>query len=202
MLPLLIIIPVGLLLWKLGKDAGVREMTEPQARQLASNDIVVRAVEDVLARRGHAPPSPVAAPLNVPLLPPTSPYELGSVAQYLDHLRECMTAAAALNTIRAAAIAADMNGLMNAPNEAVFALAVLSQPMDTLTVQRDLNILGANPPLAESGVRDAQTIEAIKGLQERFKQPLTGVVDPGTAVAIRYSVGVVHAQNQMGAMGG
>jgi Putative peptidoglycan binding domain len=189
MLPFLILIPVGWLLWKLGENAGRHETVHYDVSQ---------AVEDALARRGHAQPAPVSQRLH-PMLPPAPPRpESNTVAQYLEHLHECMMAAAALNTVRPAAINADMNALMNASDDAVYALAVLSRPMDTLTVQRDLNVLGANPPIPETGVRDAQTIEAIKGLQESFKQQPTGAVDPATAVAIRYSVGVVHGQNQTG----
>jgi len=192
MLPLLILIPVGLLLWKLGKESGRHETVHYD---------VHHAVEAALARRGHAQPQTVSQTLH-PMLPPAPARpESNTVAEYLAHLHECMMAAAALNTVRPAAINADMNALTNAPEEAVHALAILSRPMDTLTVQRDLNVLGANPPLPETGVRDAQTIEAIRGLQESFKQQPTGVVDPATAVAIRYSVGVVHGQNQSGAMG-
>jgi hypothetical protein len=200
MLPFLLI-PLGIaIVWKLARDSGLREADD---RRMMRSDIVVAAVEEALERRGHAAPTPIGpASHHLPMLPPrSSSYETHSVAQYMEHLRECMMAAAALNTVRPAAINADMSALENAPHEAVFALAVLSQPMDTLTIQRDLNVLGANPPLIESGVRDAQTVEAIKGLQERFRQPPTGHVDPGTAVAIRYSVGVVHGQNQSGAMG-
>lgn len=192
MLPLLILIPVGLLLWKLGKDSGRHE----QVHYDVSN-----AIEEALARRGHATPVPVSQRLH-PMLPPAPPRpESNTVTQYLEHLHECMLAAAALNTVRPAAINADMNALMGASDEAVQALAILSRPLDTLTIQRDLNVLGANPPLPETGVRDAQTIEAIKGLQQSFKQHPTGNVDPATAVAIRYSVGVVHGQNQMGQAG-
>ncbi len=191
MLPILILIPVGWLLWKLGKESG---------RQTMHYD-VHNAVEDALERRGHMQPSPISQRLH-PMLPPAPPRpESNTVAQYLEHLHECMMAAAALNTVRPAAINADMNALMNASEDAVQALAILSRPMDTLTIQRDLNVLGASPPLPETGVRDAQTIEAIKGLQQSFKQQPTGSVDPATAVAIRYSVGVVHGQNQMGHTG-
>jgi hypothetical protein len=189
MLPLLIVIPGVFILWHLAKKAGAREAS-------GGSPHLLDAVEDALGRRGHAAPRPIS-----PHLPPGShmaPPPAQSVSEYLQHLQECTMAAAALNTVRPAAINADFQALERAPDEAVHALAFLSQPMDLLTVQRDLNVLGANPPLHESGHADEQTIEAIKGLQERFKQTPTGIVDPGTAVAIRYSVGVIHGQNQMG----
>lgn len=207
MLPLLLLPISALILWKLAKDAGLREAgVDPRARRLAQSDIVVAAVEEALARRGEAPPPPISRSGHaLASLPPgpmrqAAPEDVHSVAHYMEHLRECMMAAAALNTIRPAAIKADMSALQSAPHEAVFALSVLSQPLDTLTLQRDLNILGASPPLFESGRRDEQTVEAIKGLQQRFNQQPTGTVDPATAVAIRYAVGVVHGQNQTGSV--
>jgi Putative peptidoglycan binding domain len=200
MLPLILLIPGVYVLWQLAKRAGQREalgMGAPDPSHYDHGDIAV-AVEEALSRRGHAIPRPVSRLL--PALPPSPlerPEETGTVASYMEHLHECAMAAAALNLVRPAAINADMQALAQAPHEAVLALAALSQPMDTLTVQRDLNVLGAMPPVPETGHRDAQTTLAIKGLQEQFRQAPTGIVDPATAVAIRYAVGVIHGQNQM-----
>jgi len=116
---------------------------------------------------------------------------------YQAHLRECADDAAALNQVRPAAINADIQALLHAPKSAVLALERLASPIDTLTVQRDLNFLGAMPPLPETGEMDMQTVEAVRGFQARFGQLPTGDVDPETAVAIRYATGVIHAQNEM-----
>lgn len=144
------------------------------------------AVHRALAQHGLAHPAALPARVG-----DVSPY-------YSAHLEECAQAAAALNLIRPAAISANVSELLHAPDEAVEALAMLAQPMDPLTVQKDLNTLGAKPALRESGQFDKQTREALKAFQAEYRQPVTGEVDPATAIALRYSVGVVHWQNQMG----
>ena len=149
--------------------------------------MIARAVTGALAHYEHMFGQPHPAALAAP--------DLGA---YAHHLEECAHAAAALNLVRPAAIAADVSALMNAPDEAVQALALLSQPIDVMTVQKDLNLLGAKPRIHETGRLDRQTREAISAFQAEFRQPETGSIDPGTAIALRYATGVVHYQNQMG----
>jgi hypothetical protein len=189
--PLLLLIPAGLIVWSLAKKHAEKQLAE---RHGVSGEIE-GAVERALMRRmgmpGHAyaPPPQLSGP---PAPPPTS-----SAAAFIEHLREASAAAAALNIVRPAAINADMASLMRAPPEAVHALEVLAQPIDMLTVQRDLNLLGATPPLPETGSVDKRTLEAVKAFQTRFRQVPTGSVDQATAIALRYAVGVVNFQNQM-----
>lgn len=147
------------------------------------------AVHRALARAGLLHPSHALPPHDA-----ESPY-------YLAHLEECAQAAATLNIVRPAAIAADVSQLLGAPMEVVQALAMLAQPMDMLTVQKDLNTLGAKPEVPESGRADKETREALKAFQTEYRQAVTGRVDPCTAIALRYSVGVIHYQNQMGGQG-
>lgn len=201
MLPL-IIIPAVIVTWLLAKKHAERQLEQ----RVAGGDID-SAVDRALARRQRygagAPPRRPMFGAHGELPPPPPPAMLsaaspiGNTATYMDHLREASAAAAALNLVRPAALNADVASLMRAPAEAVQALHVLAQPIDTLTVQRDLNLLGATPPLAESGQLDARTTEAVRAFQERFRQVPTGVVDDSTAIALRYSVGVVNFQNQM-----
>ncbi len=211
MFPLLLLIPGALLVWSLAKKHAERQQEE----HFAAAGEFERAVERALARRfamGAPPPPPhhrhhmargpampaALPPAPMPMPPPSAPPPMSpSTAAYVQHLAEASAAASALNMIRPAAIEADMGALMHAPPEAVHALMVLAQPIDMLTVQRDLNLLGASPPLPETGVMDARTDEAVRAFQERFKQHPTGTVDEGTAIALRYSVGVVHFQNQL-----
>jgi len=196
MLPFLLI-PVGVwIVWSFAKKRAYAEMDE-RARM---GNAIHAAVAYELARRGmRGDPNVIDAP-QLPSGTGSSPPSPSSenIGAYVEHLRQCTAHAAALNMIRPAAINADVSALRNAPPEAVQALFALAQPMDWLTVQRDLNLLGATPALSETGQRDDQTVEALKGLQERFNQEPTGEVDSGTAVAICYSVGVINAQNQIG----
>jgi peptidoglycan hydrolase-like protein with peptidoglycan-binding domain len=135
---------------------------------------------------------------------PTAPSPLppepgqGNAAAYVAHLNEAAKAAALLDLVKPLALSADIDGLMSAPEEISWALHALGAPMDVLTVQRDLNLLGASPPLSETGRINQETSRAIAALQDKFGQPVTGRVNPGTAVAIRYAVGCVYSQDRSG----
>jgi hypothetical protein len=169
---LLLLVPWSLVAYMLYKHYG------PEAQRQHESHIEA-AVSRALIKHGHRPSDP-------------------SLASYANHLDECALAASHLNLVRPAAIAADVNTLLDAPAEAVMALSVLAKPMDALTIQRDLNTLGADPKVPETGVYDRRTRRAVAELQSAFSQEPTGEIDPETAIAIRYSVGVIHGQDQMG----
>jgi peptidoglycan hydrolase-like protein with peptidoglycan-binding domain len=76
---------------------------------------------------------------------------------------------------------------------------MMSQPIPTLFVQKDLNVLGAEPSLPEDGVASRATIEAVKNFQTRFKLRASWPAGPETAVAIRYAVGCIYSQDKAGA---
>jgi hypothetical protein len=120
-----------------------------------------------------------------------------TAADYLSHLNEATLAARTLDTVKPLAQSGDVQSLMQAPPEVAQALAALESPMSVLFVQKDLNVLGASPPIAESGSMDRATLEGIKGLQARFGQPSSGRLDASARVAIRYAVGCIHAQDRM-----
>jgi len=122
-----------------------------------------------------------------------------TIADYLHHLHEATMAARILDTVKASAMGGDVGALMQSPPEVAQALAVLSSPLDIGFAQKDLNVLGASPSLVENGVMDTSTAEAVKAIQTRFGQPATGTIDPATAVAIRYSVGCINAQDRASA---
>lgn len=127
-----------------------------------------------------------------PLLPRPS----STAADYLRHLHEATAAARVLDTVKPQALQADITSLMRASDDVSRALAILSAPIAILDAQKDLNVLGASPPLAENGVMTSSTVEAIKGIQAHFNQPVTGRIDASTAVAIRYGVGCIHSQDR------
>jgi len=119
-----------------------------------------------------------------------------TTADYLQHLHEATAAAQILDSIKPLAQNADVASLMRAPPEVVEAFHVLSAPLDVLFAQKDMNVLGAQPPLPENGVPDQATREALKAIQARFGQPATGVMDSGSALAIRYAVGCINSQDR------
>jgi Putative peptidoglycan binding domain len=119
-----------------------------------------------------------------------------TTADYLQHLHEATVAAQILDLVKPQALGADVARLMQAPPEVVQAFHVLSAPLGVLFAQKDLNVLGATPPLREDGVPSAETRGALRALQARFGQPETGIMDSGTAAAIRYAVGCINAQDR------
>lgn len=119
-----------------------------------------------------------------------------TTADYLQHLHEATVAAQILDLVKPQALAADVVSLMRAPPEVVEAFHVLGAPLDVFFAQKDLNVLGATPPLREDGVPSAETHEAVKAFQIRFGQSPTGSMDSGTAAAIRYAVGCINSQDR------
>lgn len=184
-LPVVLAFPWTVLLYFVAKSQLAK-------RARAQEQRVAEQIADAIARYEQAvnmgAPRPALA-----AAPPASTYA------YMHHLDDCAEAAAMINVIRPAAINADVSSLLHAPDEAVHALALLSQPMDVLTAQRDLNVLGAKPEIQETGQLDASTREALRAFQAEMRQTESGMLDPATTIALRYSVGVVHYQNQMGA---
>ena len=125
-----------------------------------------------------------------------------TTADYLHHLHEATAAARILDTVKPLALQANVTALMHAPSEVLAAIKALGAPMDTIFVQKDLNVLGASPPLTESGTVDKQTTAAVQGFQHQFNLEPTGYVDWETAIALRYSVGCIYSQDRAAANGG
>jgi hypothetical protein len=156
-----------------------------------------RAAEDRLRQEGggrmpwdHAPPRPL------PRAPARRPGSSPNAADYLRHLNEACWASRMLDQVKPMALAADVASLMESPPEVAQALLVLCQPMEASFLQKDLNILGAEPPLAEDGRPSRAMTEAIKALQARFQIRPTGEADRHTVAAIRYSVGCIYSQDR------
>ncbi len=75
------------------------------------------------------------------------------------------------------------------------AYADLSAPMDVLTVQKDLNVLGASPPLTEDGVYGTKTKDAIDSFQAAMGLARSGQMDSQTNNALRRAVVGVTVMN-------
>lgn len=76
----------------------------------------------------------------------------------------------------------------------------LSFPIDVLTAQKDLNLLGAQPPLVEDGVLGPKTRDAIDSFQRHAELSPTGVMDPATSNALRRAIVFTTSQSQQGAV--
>jgi Putative peptidoglycan binding domain len=183
--PLLLLIPGGLLLWSFAKRHAEKQ--------------------HLLAAKRYLPPSPLferyrpsSSQLAIHSHSPHSRRSRGVVttADYLRHLHEATMAARILDTVKPIALAGDIESLMQSPENVAMALEILSAPLEIAFAQKDLNVLGAAPPLAEDGVLNAATASAISAIQERFGQEVTGDMDPATAATIRYAVGCIHAQDR------
>ena len=208
MFPLLLLIPGGLILWTIAQSFAKRDAARvgfihEDHRHHSRHHFAPVHHRGEWHRDpwGHAYPAPYPA-VSYPavVFDPVPAFRRESrpvnAADYLHHINEAMSASRTLDTVKPYALAADIASLMQAPDEAVHALAVLSAPLDVTFAQKDLNVLGASPPVPEDGVMGRATVEAIKGIQARFKQPVTGKIDPTTAVAIRYAVGCIHSQDK------
>lgn len=68
------------------------------------------------------------------------------------------------------------------------AWANLSLPLDILTAQKDLNVLGAQPPLVEDGVMGPKTRDAVDSFQRAMSIAPSGVLDSETSNALRRAV--------------
>jgi hypothetical protein len=168
MLPFLLLIPGAYLLWK-------------YAHRYAEYQF-----------RGHVGHTPRHNALRGRLSPRSK--EVFTASDYLRHLHEATMAARVLDMIKPAALAGDVRSITSAPDEVAAALNVLSAPLPVMFAQKDLNVIGAMPPLPEDGVLGTETAEAIKSIQSRFGEAATGALDEATAVVIRYSVGCINAQ--------
>jgi hypothetical protein len=173
----LLLIPFGLFAWHHYRRGHHRRLEREHAIRTAT-----RGTQEVLALPAVAQHLLVKTEASATTL------------DYLRHLQKAAWAAQMLDLAREPALLGDIEALFYAPEEVSHALVILSGPMDTVTVQRDLNVLGCVPYLAEDGRLDERTREAVKGLQKRFGQVPTGDVDSDTRVAIRYSVGSLYAQ--------
>ena len=126
------------------------------------------------------------------------PAHEATAAHYLRHLGEACAAARAIDLVKPLALTGDVASLMNAPPEVAHALAVLTAPIEILFAQKDLNVLGAEPPVPEDGRPGPAMARALAELQRRFGQPTTGRLDAGTAAAIRYAAGCIYSQDRAG----
>jgi hypothetical protein len=124
-----------------------------------------------------------------------------TAASYLKHLGRAARAAAVLEQWKSAALAGDVEALMSAPG--LFeAMHDLAEPFDVLTLQRDLNVLGAMPPLSENGILDKRTKFAVASLQKKFGMHADGDVNSDLRFALAYSVGRIYAQDLAPLCGG
>jgi hypothetical protein len=199
---LLWLLPGGFIVWLLGKMSG-----EKAARE----DHLLNGLNGG-ARGGALPPSPLFSKRGLRSLSgldrpgPQASWATGpmgapigrrmTTGDYLRHLREATDAARMLDLVKPLALAGDVQGLMASPvsGGVADALHALSAPLDVLCAQKDLNVLGASPPLPEDGIMGQGTRAAVAAIQARFGQVPTGTIDASTAVAIRYSVGCINAQ--------
>lgn len=76
------------------------------------------------------------------------------------------------------------------------ARADMSLPMDVLTVQKDLNVLGAHPPLLEDGIYGPKTKDAIDSFQGAMLLDRTGEMNSDTNFALRHAVVAVTSGAQ------
>lgn len=187
MLPLLLLIPGAWLVWTLAQRAAHRQATEHAH---------LREIVRVAVLEATGQPTEQAS-RTLPAHRDEFSKTISTATDYLMHLQQACLAAATINTVRSAAMVADVTSLMRAPADVVRAFHALAAPIDMLTAQRDLNLLGAQPALPEDGAASALTHQAIKAFQAQFGQPATGVLDAPSCFALRYSAGVVHGQNQL-----
>lgn len=138
--------------------------------------------------RGTIPTGPAAARARA------AQTSESSVASYLDHLELLAHAAAHLDSVKPVALRGDVSALMESGPEIAQALEILARPVDALTFQRDLNVLGAEPALRETGRIDESTRAAVRCVQQAFGQVPTGKIDSDARIAIAYSVGCLQAQ--------
>jgi len=179
MIPLLCLLPfVWLLAYKQGRESDRRVQV-----------IAVRPILDN-PRQGSRP----RPWFNVPAA--DSRRRKLTAANYLAHLNEAAAVARVLDAVKPAAAIADVAQLMESPPEVAEAFAALTAPIEVLFAQRDMNILGAEPPIPEDGCLGPETRRAIAHLQDRFGQEPSGRLDAQTAAAIRYSVGCIYSQDR------
>lgn len=108
-----------------------------------------------------------------------------STGNYLTHLSNAAAKVALINQ------GADTDEDVQAINQA---WSDLGAPMDTLTVQKDLNVLGASPALVEDGIAGPKTREAIASFQSTMGLTSTGQMDTKTNSSLRRAVVAVTSQ--------
>lgn len=181
-MPWLLLVPAGIFLWLFAE----------------------RSTEKRLGRRSELPigfapmpwdrhPQPSVRRLPALSRKPSSP----TAADYLRHLNEACWVSRALDNVKSEALAADIAGLMQSPPEVARALSLLCQPIEASFLQKDLNVLGSNPPLLENGKFDRATSDAVRAFQGQFKISQTGEVDAATVAALRYAVGCIYSQDKV-----
>jgi len=185
-MPWLLFIPAGILFWLLTEGDRAANRTRRE-REEPSPPEFSRMPWDHFP---HAPPPPPTRS------PPRRP-AISTAADYLRHLNEACWASRTLDRVKQAALTADVAALMQSPPETEHALRVLCQPIEASFLQKDLNILGSDPPLLEDGKFARPTIDAIKAFQGRFNLPQTGEVDAATVAALRYAVGCIYSQDKV-----
>ena len=110
-------------------------------------------------------------------------------ANYLTHIDNAANNLNVVNTGTAIAQQTDDPAVhAQATQQVLQAWNDLGSPIDTLTVQKDLNVLGVSPALAEDGVMGPNTKAAIAHFQTQMLLPSTGVMDSNTANALRRAV--------------
>jgi murein L,D-transpeptidase YcbB/YkuD len=164
--PLFILGPVALIAWMLASKNKVAAGSTP----------ALQAPVPAGATRASLPAS-------------TSPS--ANTANYIQHVQNAIDATQAMQ---------DPYGTAGqfGPSSAATVLdatAALSDPIDTLTAQKDLNFLGADPALVEDGIMGPKTLDAIKSFQIHANLPPTGTIDPATATALRVAVATVASQS-------
>lgn len=117
---------------------------------------------------------------SVPARAPTQNDSPSANAQY--YVQHLENAARNVELIAGGAETHDQSVLVNQ------AYSDLSLPIDVLTTQKDLNVLGAVPPLVEDGVLGPKTRDAIDSFQAHADLPRSGVMDAATSHALRRAI--------------
>lgn len=127
------------------------------------------------------PPSPSVTPEST----------TANSSDYVDHLADAARDTAIVHSDLTYQAQAGHVDPQTATHTMLQAAANLSAPIDTLTMQRDLNVLGLDPPLKEDGVMGTNTKKALADFQTKMLLPSTGVPDPATFSALRRAVTAV-----------
>lgn len=112
-------------------------------------------------------------------------------ADYISHLQNAVKNSAVIHSDLTAQAQAGLIPLDAAGHTILKADSDLRQPMDTLTVQRDLNVLGATPALKEDGTMGPKTTQALKDFQKKMLVDQTGQLNEDTSRALRLAVAAV-----------
>lgn len=181
-----LLVPAGIFLWLLA------ERTTEKRLGRGEGGGALPGFERMPWDRHPAPP-----PRPRLLAPAPERRASSTAADYLRHLNEACWVSRVLGDVKSAALTADVASLMQSPPEVPRALEILCRPIEASFLQKDLNVLGANPPLPENGRFDRVTTEAVKAFQGKFNLPQTGEADAATAAALRYAVGCIYSQDKV-----